>query len=106
MPVHGVMTLAVEDGLGPLEQADLILLPGIMDCSRPQPAHLLEALRRAHARGARIASVCTGAFVLAQAGCWTAAAPPPTGGAATSCAPASPRSRSIPRCSTSTRATF
>lgn len=68
MPVHGVMTLAVEDGLGPLEQADLILLPGIMDCTRPQPAHLLEALRRAHARGARIASVCTGAFILAQAG--------------------------------------
>ena len=32
------------------------------------PAELLDALRAAHARGARLASVCTGAFVLAAAG--------------------------------------
>jgi transcriptional regulator GlxA family with amidase domain len=29
---------------------------------------LLDALRRAHARGARLASICTGAFLLAEAG--------------------------------------
>ena len=34
----------------------------------PPPAAVLEALRAAHARGARVASICTGAFVLAHAG--------------------------------------
>src|SRR3712207_5637096 len=36
--------------------------------ARPPSDDLLAALRRAHRRGARIASVCTGAFVLAAAG--------------------------------------
>ena len=66
--VHGRMALAVEGGLRALDEADLAIVPGVMDYDRPQPAALLAALRRARARGARIASVCTGAFVLAQAG--------------------------------------
>jgi putative intracellular protease/amidase len=32
------------------------------------PATLLDALKRAHRRGARVASICTGAFILAAAG--------------------------------------
>ena len=35
---------------------------------RPRPPSVLDALRAAHARGARIASMCSGAFVLAAAG--------------------------------------
>lgn len=35
---------------------------------RPPPAALAEALRAAHARGARLCSICSGAFVLAHAG--------------------------------------
>ena len=66
--VHDRMALSVESDLGALDDADLVIVPGVMDYERPQPAVLLQALRRARARGARLASVCTGAFVLAQAG--------------------------------------
>lgn len=66
--VHDRMALTVESDLGGLDDADLVIVPGVMDYERPQPAALLEALRRARSRGARVASVCTGAFVLAQAG--------------------------------------
>jgi transcriptional regulator GlxA family with amidase domain len=34
----------------------------------PSPAALLDTLRKAHARGARLVSICTGAFALAAAG--------------------------------------
>jgi transcriptional regulator GlxA family with amidase domain len=53
-----------------LESADLISIPAWPIFSRPgpPPEALLDALRRAVARGARVMSVCTGAFVLAAAG--------------------------------------
>ena len=54
-------------GLAALEQADTIVVPGSE--RREQPgSEILTALRTAFARGARIMSVCTGAFVLAHAG--------------------------------------
>jgi transcriptional regulator GlxA family with amidase domain len=56
------------DGLAALKRADTIIVPGWADPDiAPSPA-LTRALATAHARGARIASVCTGAFVLAAAG--------------------------------------
>ena len=42
--------------------------PGCGPRAWPPPAAVLDALRAAHARGARVASICTGAFVLAHAG--------------------------------------
>ena len=48
--------------------ADTIIVPGMSDPSLPTPVAVVDLLRRAHRRGARIASVCTGAFVLAEAG--------------------------------------
>lgn len=51
-------------GLGALRRADTIVVPGMADV----PAGAAPALRRAHARGARVMSVCTGAFALAEAG--------------------------------------
>jgi transcriptional regulator GlxA family with amidase domain len=54
-------------GLDELERADTVVVPG-WPRYLPAPEHLLEALRAAHARGARMMSVCTGAFVLAAAG--------------------------------------
>ena len=50
-------------------RADTVLVPGGQGAREPQatPA-MLAYLRAAHARGRRVASVCTGAFVLAQAG--------------------------------------
>lgn len=50
-----------------LARADTIIVPGATT-SAAAPPDLLNALARAHRRGARIASVCVGAFVLAEAG--------------------------------------
>ena len=61
-------TLDTPHGLEALEVADTVLVPPPHDRRRTFPPALLDALRRAHARGARIASICTGAFVLAEAG--------------------------------------
>ncbi len=56
------------DGLDALERADTIVVPGWSDPDvDPSPA-LKETLVAAHEGGARIASLCTGAFVLAAAG--------------------------------------
>jgi AraC family transcriptional activator FtrA len=51
-----------------LAEADTIVIPGWRDADAAPPAVLLQALRAAHARGARICSICSGAFVLAHAG--------------------------------------
>ncbi len=64
-------TLQVADGLERLEAADLVIVPAPSDerCTRAAwPAPLLAALREVVARGGRVLSVCTGAFVLAAAG--------------------------------------
>jgi transcriptional regulator GlxA family with amidase domain len=58
-------------GIDRLETADLIAVPASGDdrCGREEwPEPLLAALQRAVARGARVLSVCTGAFVLGAAG--------------------------------------
>ena len=55
-------------GLDRLESADLVAVPAWRDVRERPPEALLEALRRAVWRGARVMSVCTGAFVLAAAG--------------------------------------
>jgi transcriptional regulator GlxA family with amidase domain len=54
--------------LATLRRADTIIVPGIYPMDRPVPEELIRALRRATARGARVASICTGAFVLARTG--------------------------------------
>jgi len=51
-----------------LRKADTIVVPGIDDLDRAIPDALLVELRRAIVRGARIASICTGAFILARTG--------------------------------------
>ena len=53
-------------GLDALLEADTIVVPAL-DRRHP-PEDLLEALRLAHSRGARLVSVCSGAFILAAAG--------------------------------------
>lgn len=51
-----------------LSRADTIVIPGWRDVTEAPPSALLRALRRAEARGARLVSLCSGAFVLAAAG--------------------------------------
>ncbi len=55
-------------GLEALERADTVVVPGYFAIFDPPPAEATAALERAAARGARVLSVCTGAFALAHAG--------------------------------------
>lgn len=64
----GAFRLRVRHGLAELRRADTVILPGITDLGRPVPERLLRAVRRAAGAGARVASICTGAFVLAATG--------------------------------------
>ena len=59
--------LLVEHDLSRLETADLVAVPAIRR-DTVVPDELVDALRRAAARGARVMSVCSGAFVLGAAG--------------------------------------
>lgn len=51
-----------------LERADTIVIPGWRDADEAPPAALLDKLRAAYRRGARLCSICSGVFVLAAAG--------------------------------------
>jgi AraC family transcriptional regulator, transcriptional activator FtrA len=64
----GGIGLVAEHGLEALESADTIIVPAWPRIGEPVPADTLDALRRAHARGARLVSICSGAFVLAATG--------------------------------------
>ncbi len=55
-------------GLGALLEAETVVVPGYAGILAPPPEEALRALRDAHRRGARLVSVCTGAFALAHAG--------------------------------------
>jgi transcriptional regulator GlxA family with amidase domain len=55
-------------GLDALAEADTIVVPGHEEPAAPRAAAVLEAIRAADARAARLVSICTGAFVLAAAG--------------------------------------
>jgi transcriptional regulator GlxA family with amidase domain len=51
-----------------LAAAHIVVIPGVEDVSRPVSKPVLAAIRKAWANGARIASICSGAFVLAATG--------------------------------------
>lgn len=64
----GPMGLTVPHRLDVLGEADTIVVPGRYHPDADHPAEVLDALRAAAARGARVASICVGAFTLAAAG--------------------------------------
>lgn len=49
-------------------EADVVIVPGVADPSRPAGAELLQTLASALGGGAMIVAICTGAFALAEAG--------------------------------------
>lgn len=65
---HGFFTLTGTPGLEAVAGADTVVVPGRPDNVVPRGGDVLEAIRHAHARGARIVSLCTGSFALAEAG--------------------------------------
>lgn len=67
--VHArAFTLRVAHGPRALRGADTVMIPGVDDPGAPIPDAVRTELRRAATRGARIASICSGAFVLAATG--------------------------------------
>jgi transcriptional regulator GlxA family with amidase domain len=64
----GRFRLEPDHGLDQLPYADTVIVPGWADVDMAVPAELVDAVRAAHAAGARVVSLCTGAFVLAAAG--------------------------------------
>src|SRR5215218_7389065 len=66
--VVGGFTVGAPHGLEALAHADTVIVPGVPDPHADPPPPVLAALRAAHARGARVVSICSGAFVLAAAG--------------------------------------
>lgn len=68
MRANGGLRVTADAGIDALEDADTIVVPGWRGIDQPVPPALIDALRRAHDRGARLASICSGAFVLAATG--------------------------------------
>lgn len=68
MRAAGGLTFSVDGGLDLLAEAGTIIIPGWRGTDAPVPQALIDALTAAHARGARLLSFCSGAFVLAAAG--------------------------------------
>jgi len=64
----GRFLLEPDAGLDGLARAGTVIVPALADVDEEPPAELVEAVRAAHDAGARVASLCTGAFVLAAAG--------------------------------------
>jgi len=64
----GVRSLRVDGGLELLQQAHTIIVPSWRGPDAAAAPALIHALQQAKRRGARMVSICAGAFVLAQAG--------------------------------------
>ncbi len=68
VPTSAGYAISVSRGLSALASADTVIIPGWRPLEAPVPPRLRRALLRAHARGARIATICSGVFALAQTG--------------------------------------
>jgi AraC family transcriptional activator FtrA len=64
----GAFELVARHGLDRLASADTVIVPGCPDLHGDPSDDVVAALRQAHARGARVVSICAGAFTLAAAG--------------------------------------
>lgn len=68
--IDDTFTITSRYGLEALDDADTVVVPAwkVKEPAETPPPELLEGLRAAHHRGARLLSVCSGAFLLAEAG--------------------------------------
>ncbi|WP_411094813.1 GlxA family transcriptional regulator [Streptomyces sp. 021-3] len=64
----GFFTLTGVAGLEAADAADTLIVPNRPDTEVPRRPAVLDAVRRAHARGARLVGFCSRAFTLAEAG--------------------------------------
>jgi transcriptional regulator GlxA family with amidase domain len=68
IPTMSGFRIEVEHDLSVLEAADTVIMPAWRDPAERPPQALVEALQAASAWGARIAGLCLGTFVVAEAG--------------------------------------
>ncbi|GAC70903.1 helix-turn-helix domain-containing protein [Gordonia soli] len=68
VPVVGGATLTVAHGLESIASADTVIVPSVHDVTARPSEAVVESIRSAAIRGARLVSICSGAFVLAAAG--------------------------------------
>ena len=68
LSAQGGIVVETQYSLPSLSEADLIVIPGWRGIDEPVPGDLAKALLSAHASGTKIASFCSGAFVLAAIG--------------------------------------
>src|SRR4051794_36724722 len=68
MRAVGGFTMTTENGLDVFAGADTVMVVAVPDVRGEVPPELVAALREAHERGARVVSICSGAFALAAAG--------------------------------------
>src|SRR6478736_1059437 len=61
-------TISTSAGIDALQGADTVIVPGYEDVDARVSTAIVDALRAAHERGARLVSICSGAFALAAAG--------------------------------------
>ena len=61
---NGGVKIVPDAGLDALDKSGTIILPGWQYIDVVPPRALLERLRRAHSNGSRVASICSGVFVL------------------------------------------
>ncbi|HET8555658.1 MAG TPA: transcriptional regulator FtrA [Rhodanobacteraceae bacterium] len=62
------LRIVADAGLDRLAKADTVIIPGWKAVDAPVAPRIRDALRQAHARGARLVSICSGSFVLAASG--------------------------------------
>jgi transcriptional regulator GlxA family with amidase domain len=67
VPLSNGMSMTFPHDLAAADRADLVVAPAY-DYSTPPSEAVLDVFRRAHARGAWVLSVCSGAFLLGEAG--------------------------------------
>jgi AraC family transcriptional activator FtrA len=68
VPTSGGYAMSVSLGLSALESADTVIIPGWLPVEAPLSARVRSALVKAHARGARLVTICSGVFALARTG--------------------------------------
>ncbi|MFJ7213235.1 GlxA family transcriptional regulator [Amycolatopsis sp. NPDC098790] len=68
VPTTAGYAMAVPRGLAALDTADTVIIPGWAPVEAPLPPRVRRALLRAHARGARLVTICSGVFALARTG--------------------------------------
>jgi transcriptional regulator GlxA family with amidase domain len=94
----GPFDLKVQWDLSHVSRAHTVIVPGIHTPTMPISAAVLQAIRDASLAGARIASICTGSFVLAAAGLLDGSSATTHWAAAAELAQRYPRVRVDPTC--------